>query len=269
MTVELSIQQEMASIRKMYAEDDSQNSFNLLLTGEMGTGKTHIISTARRPIHIDSFDPGGTKLAPITQGIKEGWILVDSRFEKEDPMKPSVAKLWISEMERRDKLQYFNNIGTYVIDSFSSWTNALMGRQLLGANLAGQAPRYTHDYMPVKTQQYNFIRRIMRFPCDFILTGHLKADKDEASSKIIMRLLAIGDASVTLPTLFDEVWVALTKESPTEANKTKYTILTAPKSYYLARTRIGSMKFDQEEKPNIRELLKKAGREVKDLPYEV
>lgn len=264
---ELQIKAEMSRIREMYASDDSQESFNLLLCGEMGVGKTHIIHTARRPIHIDSFDPGGTKVGPVRQGIKEGWILVDSRFEKEDPMKPSVGKLWIEEMDKREKMGYFNNIGTYCIDSFSSWTNALMGKQLLGANIAGQAPRFTHDYQPVKVQQYNFIRRMMRFSCDFILTAHLKGEKDEASGKILMRMLAIGDASITLPTLFDEVWVAVTRESPTELNKTKYLVLTSPKGPYLARTRMGSLKFSQEEEPDIGKLLKKAGREIKHLPY--
>ena len=264
---ELQIKTEMQRIRDMYAADDSQESFNLLLCGEMGTGKTHLLHTARRPIHIDSFDPGGTKLGPLRQGIKDGWILVDTRFEKEDPMKPSVAKQWIEEMDRREKLGYFNAIGTYCIDSFSSWTNALMGKQLLGANIAGQAPRFTHDYMPVKTQQYNFIRRIMRYSCDFVLTAHLKGEKDESTGKILMRLLAIGDANITLPTLFDEVYVAITKESPTEINKTKYFLLTSPKGPYLARTRMGSMKFTQEEEPDLTKLLKKAGREVKHLTY--
>lgn len=264
MTQHLDIQKEIAEIQRMYAEDPTQKTFNLLLTGEMGMGKTHIVSTARRPIHIDSFDPGGTKISPLRKGIEEGWAYIDTRFEREDPMKPSVGDLWIKEMDRREKLGYFAHLGTYVIDSFSSWQAALMNKQLKGAGISGQPPRFTHDYMPVKTWIYNFIRRIMAFPCDFIITGHLKADRDEASGRIIMRLLAIGDSNVVLPTLFDEVWVAVAKDG---ASGPSYSILTSPKSFHLARTRIGSMIFSQNEDPDIFKLMQKAKLNPQHKPY--
>ena len=261
----LDISKEFSKIQQMYAEDSTQESFNMLLCGEMGSGKSHFLSTCRRPIHIDSFDPGGTKIKPLQDGIKEGWVLVDSRFEKEDPTKPTVAKLWLEEMDRRERMSYFNHIGTYAIDSATSWMDALMNRQLQSAGIAGQAPRFTHDYQPVKMLVRNLIRRIMRFPCDFVLTGHLQADKDEVSGKVLMRFVTIGKGSVIIPTLFDEVYVALAEDGP---NGTKYSVLTSPSSHYIARTRIGSMKFDKKEIPDIRKLFTKIGRKMRDLPYE-
>lgn len=260
----LAIQKEFSSIQQMYTEDATQNSFNVLLCGEMGAGKTHCASTGRRPIHWDSFDPGGTKISPVLQGIREGYILVDTRFEHEDPMSPTVGALWAKEMERRTRLGYFNHIGTYVIDSHTQWVDALMNQQLKSAGIAGQAPRFTHDYNPVKVKIRNYIREIMKLPCDFILIGHLDSEKDGVDGRIVKRFGTIGKGSAFLPTLFDEVYVALTKDSP---SGTVYSLLTSPKDNYLARTRMGSMKFAREETPDLRSLMKKAGRSINDLPY--
>lgn len=261
----LEIFKEMDAIREMYANDKSQETFNLLLLGEMGSGKTDLLQTCRRPIHIDSFDPGGTKLRRFRDAITAGWLICDTRWEKEDPMKPTVAEMWIKEMDKREKMGYFDHLGTYALDSKTSWMAAMMNRQLKSAGLAGTPPRFTHDYMPVKTMMNKFIKRMMSFPCDFILTAHFKMEKDETTGKLVCNLLSIGDMATTVPTLFDEVYVAQSKEAP--GGKTAYTILTAPKGLFRARTRMGGGVFAPEEEPDIRKLLTKAGREVKDLPW--
>jgi hypothetical protein len=262
--VTLDIKKEFESIREMYVKDAVQTTFNMLLCGEMGSGKSHMCSTGRRPIHVDSFDPGGTKIKPFQDGIKEGWALIDSRWENEDPMNPTVAKEWLREMTRREKMGYFASIGTYVIDSATTWQEALMNMQLKSAGVAGQPPRWSHDYQPVKTQIKNIIRRMTKLPCDVILTGHLEVEKDETSGKILKRFSTIGKGTAIIPTLFDEVYVAIAED---KSDGTERYILTAPSGHYLARTRIGSMRFERKEVPNIRELLKKAGREIIDLPY--
>jgi hypothetical protein len=262
----LEIKKEMDEIRKLYAEDKTQDSFNLLLIGETGSGKTHLLQTCRRPIHIDSFDIGGTKIPSIRKGIEEGWIIVDSRWEHENPFKPSVIDDWAKVMESRIKMSYFNALGTYCLDSMTSWTEAIMNRTLKKAGLAAHAPRFTHDYMPTKTDIRNFTSELLKLPCDFVLTGHLRADKDEVVGTVAMRLVTIGDLDIKLPSLFDEIWVTQVKDG---SKGPDYSILTSPKGYYkTVRTRIGSGKFDQFEKPDVRYLLQKAGREVKDIKLE-
>ena len=57
----LTIKKEMEEIQNLYRQDKNQQTFNCLILGEMGTGKTHLLQTCRRPIHIDSFDPGGKR----------------------------------------------------------------------------------------------------------------------------------------------------------------------------------------------------------------
>lgn len=262
----LDIRKKMSEIRELYKSDEAQNTFNLLLLGETGTGKTRLLSTCRRPIHIDSFDPGGTKLPCIRKGISEGWIIVDTRWEKDDPYKPFVIDEWRKEMDDRYKINYFHALGTYAIDSLTSWTEALMNRVLRKAGIAAQAPRFTHDYMPTKTDLRNHISDLLKLPCDFVLTGHMKPDKDEVVGTISMRLLTIGDLEVKLPSLFDEIWVTQVKDG---SKGPDYSILTSPKGYHkTVRTRIGSEKFDQFEKPDVRYLLQKAGRDIKDVQME-
>jgi hypothetical protein len=251
----LEIKKEIEELQRLYAEDQTQKTFNCLLLGETGTGKTHLLQTARRPIHIDSFDPGGTK--HLARGIAEGWIIVDSRYEHEDPLKPTAIELWLKEMEKRNSMGYFAHLGTYCVDSSTMWTEAIMNRVLKKAGIAGNAPRFTHDYMPTKTDVRNFVSRLLRLPCDFILTGHLRADKDEVVGSVSMRLVTIGDLDIKLPSLFDEVWITQVKDG---SKGPEYSILTSPKGYYKqVRTRIGSGKFEQFEKPDISYLLSKAG----------
>jgi hypothetical protein len=91
-----------------------------------------------------------------------------------------------------------------------------------------------------------------------IIAGHLRANKDEVVGSVSMRIVTIGDLDTTIPTLFDEVYIAQTKDG---SKGTEYLLLTSPKGYYKqVRTRMGSGKFDQFEKPDITYLLNKAGR---------
>ena len=57
----LDVKAEVAKLQQMYREEPQSGSFNFLLLGEMGTGKTFLLHSARKPIHLDCFDPGGTK----------------------------------------------------------------------------------------------------------------------------------------------------------------------------------------------------------------
>jgi hypothetical protein len=67
-------------------------SFNALIYGSMGSGKTNITRTCRGPVLIHSFDPGGTKT--VRDEIEKGKIYADTRFEIEDPFKPTAFVLW-------------------------------------------------------------------------------------------------------------------------------------------------------------------------------
>lgn len=250
-------------LAKMYASDGKQKSFNLLLLGEMGQGKTFLARTARFPVHIDSFDPGGTK--GLEDYIAKGDIIVDSRYESENPMKPSMYPIWIKEMQSRLDSGYFDHIGTYIIDSSTSWAEMIMNDILKKAGIPGQQPRWAHDYGPQKTLIRNYLKMCLDLPCDFILTGHLKMITDEgAGGKTIFRFATTGQGVITIPTMFDEIWNMTTKDT---SGGLKYQILTQSTGTYACRSRLAKDGLlDKFEEPNIKSILKKAGKSVEDKP---
>lgn len=258
----IDIKKEANELRKMYKEDPRQHTFNILVLGEMGSGKTYMLRTARMPCHIDSFDPGGTK--GLRDEIKAGKILVDSRYEAEDRLKPFVYQLWKTEFERRKKEGYFDHLGTYCIDSSSSWAESIMNRLLQKAGIAGEPPRFTKDYTPQKVEIQNRIQRCLSLPCDFVLTGHLEQVKDEIDGKVRYRYMTTGKGAIIIPTLFDEVYVMDPKRT---SEGVSYRILTKNTGTFAARSRLakGGVLGTYEE-PDIKKLLKKAGMPSEDKP---
>jgi hypothetical protein len=260
---ESAFQTEVQRIRQAYSDDPKQQSFNTLLLGETGTGKTFIMRTARLPVHIDSFDPGGTKC--LCDEIEAGKIIPDTRYESEDRTKPSMYQLWKTEFMRRRKEGYFERIGTYCIDSSTSWAEAIMDRILQKAGIPGEAPRFTKDYVPQKIEIQNILRLCLDLPCDFVLTGHLEQVKDEIDGKVRYRYMTTGKGAIIIPTLFDEIYVMDPKETSAGV---QYRLLTQNTGTYTARSRLakGGV-LDMYEEPDIKKLLRKAGKDTQDKPY--
>lgn len=255
-------------LRTLYTENIRNNVFHLLLLGESGTGKTHLLRTVRKPVHIDSFDPGGT--LHLRDLITKGDIIADTIYEQEDRTRPSAYAKWSSTFDQRYLSGYFTPFSTYVLDSSTMWAEAIMNYVLGKADIAGETPRFTKDYGPQKNHIYNGIRKILTLPCDVIITGHLTAEYEkrvvagevvEVKSK--MEYMTTGVGKVIIPALFSEIWIAFAEPKGTEMT---YKILTAKNGLYHARTRIGSGKFSTFETPDIKALLKKAGWPTEDKP---
>jgi hypothetical protein len=259
--VTLDINAEINKIREYYEQDSRQNSFNALVLGESGSGKTFLARTARRPVHIDSFDPGGTKC--LKDLIDSGDIVADTRWESEDPLKPSEFKKWKKDFEYRRSNGYFEHFGTYILDSATTWSDAIMNYLLAKDGIAGEAPRFTKDYTPQKIMLRNYIFQMCALPCDFILTGHLKLVEDPDKGTIF-RFMTTGQGMVTIPLLFDEIYVMSTKE---KSSGTEYTLLTQSTKLHMARSRMSKNGLLLPvEKPDIKALLKKAGLSCEDKP---
>jgi len=258
----LIIKKEFEAIQKIYQEDPKSNSFNALVLGESGSGKSFMLHTCRGPVHVDSFDPGGSK--GLKKHIEQGLVMVDSRFENEDPMKPTAFTLWEKEMERRLRMGYFDYIGTYVLDSSTTWADSIMNALLKRAGIPGAAPRFTKDYTPQKTTIRNWLKKILSFPCDVIVTGHLEAKEDKESGRMVYRYMTTGQGTTTIPLLFDEIYVMDPKDGSKGIN---YRLLTASTGTNLARSRLAQDGLlDKYEEPNIKKILKKAGYSTDDKP---
>jgi hypothetical protein len=260
---------ELKKVRGFYSGDKMQKRFSAIVTGETNSGKTFILRTARMPVHIDSFDPGGTKC--LKDFIDKGDIVADTRWETEDPFNPKAYAEWKRATELRLQIGYFEQFGTYCIDSLTTLGQAAMNFQLNLKNRAGEAPQHRHDYNPQKVEIENQVRRLMNLSCDFILTGHLRENRDLKSvdktsgikyEEVRFRLHITGQAVITIPLLFDELYVIIGKGNPPRRE-----MLIDSLGEYIARSRLkADGKLKATEEPNIKELLKKSGLEWKDKP---
>lgn len=262
---------ELKKVRSYYAGDALQKRFSALVTGETNAGKTYILRTARKPIHIDSFDPGGTKC--LQDLIDKGDVIADTQWEDDDPFNPDKFAKWMKATDLRFQIGYFNQFGTYALDSATTFGDAVMGYQLAGRGQAGETPNWGKDYVPQKTFMTNYIRKLMRLPCDFVLTGHLREIRKVLAvdnktgvvrEDVKYRFYTTGQAVVTIPLLFDEIYVIVGEEG---RDGPRRKMLVDSLGTYIARSRLkANGRLNSIEEPDIKSLLKKIGLDWSDKP---
>lgn len=263
--------QELKKVKDYYQGDPLQQRFSALVTGETNAGKTYLLRTARKPIHIDSFDPGGTKC--LSDLIAKGDVIADTQWEADDPFKPDRFAKWMRAIDVRFQIGYFEQFGTYCLDSATTFGEAVMAYQLESKNRAAETPQHRHDYNPQKVFMTNYIKKLMRLPCDFILTGHLREIRKVINvdtktgvvrEDVKYRFYTTGQAVVTIPLLFDEIYVITGKEGP---NGPKREMLIDSLGTYIARSRLKrNGVLNPVEPPDVKALLKKAGFPTQDKP---
>ena len=274
--LDLDLKEHFDKIRSQYETSSSKNTFNALIMGDPGSGKTFGMRHARGPVLIHSFDSGGSK--GLQKYIDLGRVIVDTSFENDDPSSPTAFRKWEEEFMRLNDSGAFESIGTYVIDSLSSMSDSLMNA-VLHAN--GRAPRKgkvglnhrsgnivaipeLRDYQIQMVTLVQELALCTAIPCDFIAIAHLKYDKDEVTGKRSAGPNLTGQLTTRIPGLFDEVLIATSKATSGDA---EYSYLTQTDGLLQGRTRLGAEGvFKKYEPQNLQTLLKKAGFDITDKP---
>ena len=252
----------VSRIREDYARQANQYQ-NFLLYGDFGTGKTSMLATCPRPVLVDSFDPGGTKTRALQLLIERGDIVVDSRWETDSWKSPWAFKEWERVMRERAEEGFFETFGTYALDSLTRWAVSMMYEILKrGSKRTGPRPGTTPEIQDYLTQQLtaaDWLGWLMDLPCHVVCTGHIGLERDEVTGRMHTGLLLWGKLAVQAPLVFDEKYV-------TRVERDRHVVLTQNDGIWQAETRMGGKLFDKFEEPNIKALLKKAGRPCEDRP---
>jgi len=94
--------------------------------------------------------------------------------------------------------------------------------------------------------------------------GHDSSDKDDATGKMFISLMITGKLVRRVPLLFDEMYVAMTKET---SKGIEYQLLTQKTGLYQAKSRLAKMgELETYEVPDIKAILRKTGRDTNDKP---
>lgn len=257
----LDLTKEAQRVMDFYKSDPRTETFNAVIYGPLGVGKSWILRTCRHPVLVHSFDPGGQKTNRDV--VKDGWFMVDSRFEMETPKAPKVMELWDKEYEYLKKIGFFNHLGTFVLDSGTTWAQCIMYWVLKKAGRSGGTP-FQQDWLPQMNIMENALRDILSLPCDFIFIGHEASSKDEGTGRMFISLDITGKLKVRVPLLFDEIYHAQAKETSKGVERQ---LLTQSTGLFTARSRLSKGgAIDQYEEMNIKKILKKAGLPHEDKP---
>lgn len=241
-----------------YATTKQNNKANFIIAGRPGCGKTRLIGTAPAPILIDSFDPGGTKT--LKDEIAKGRVFIDTAYESV-VNDPSVAggrmtfTNWQQSFNMRAREGFFDNLGTYAIDSGTRWIESIIDF-IAGKEKRKHGELQLQDYKTLQIMVKDFLTVLTNLPCNFIFTMHLDVGQDAVTGKTLTKLMVPGKSSTTIPSLFDEYYVMEVEE---KANGLTRMLLTEIDGRVDARTRIGANIFSAKEPPHIANLLKKAG----------
>ena len=247
---------------EVYYNSTKKDKVNWLIYGDYGTGKTTLLTTAIRPIYVFSFDPGG---CTVLEDMPPGSAVLDTAYEIENRKHPSAFSKWETTYQKLKQSDAFSRCGTVVIDSLTNFGEALMNHIIAKAGRPDTTPQI-QDYYTLQAALRDIISDCTNLPCDFILTAHIGTDKDQLTGRLIADILIPGKAAPKfIPLQFSEVLVTLVTDGPNK--KPHYGLLTAPQSYFKARTRIGrGGKFELVEEPDLCALRAKAGKPITHLP---
>lgn len=255
----------LTDVAAEYKENTSASAkYNrVLIYGGTGAGKTYSLQTFRLPLWVDSFDPGGSVC--LSNFVQTGKAVVRSTYEGDNWDRPTAFENWDRAFTKDVTSGIFSQVGTYCLDSATTWAQTAMNIVLSKAGRSGGVPQQ-NDWYPQMILIEKSMRRIMDLPCDVVFICHDDAVKDELTGGLSRLPLLTGKLSKRIPLLFREMYYACTKRT---SKGIEYMWQTQADSQTAARSRnaaIAKIKIEMNEPSNFRELAKKWGGLDNDLP---
>lgn len=211
------------------------------------------------------FDPDGAFGLRDVVGPEHG-IFADTRWSYDDYKRPNAFRDWQNEMKRRLNSDFFEGIGTYMLDSTTMWTEAIMNDIMFRLGTPGSMPAdYDKHWGPQKKAIRKGISDVLKRECNVILTGHLKTIKDRKGVIMKYEYRTTGDLAQYIPALFAETWIMDPRKA---GNGIDYRVLTQSTGLKTARSRLaGNGLLDTYEPADMRHILKKAGFPIDNKPW--
>jgi hypothetical protein len=257
-----------------YAERRDQyqsrrKSFNALVMGDYGTGKTKSLATLPGPLALFQFDPGGAN--SLEPEIQNGAPIYIFDYSADDPASPKAFRQFEKDLREMKKDGYLDEFKAVALDSLTTFADVLMST-ILHAN--GRAPREGNlnlnhkagqvvavpeirDYQVQMVTMADFLGFFCGIQPHFICNAHITLEKDEVSGRMYSFPLVTGKLKQQIPLLFDEVYVA---RATSKSGGMEYRFLTEPKGIHRARTRLGvGGKLAAAEEQNYTTILTKCG----------
>ena len=266
----LDIKVEAAKLREMYAASPKLNKFHGLIIGEKGAGKTSLISTFPAPILVHSFDPSGSIV--LKDAIKTGRVIVDARYEQDDLYHPTAYLKWEDEFNRLGSGGFFDSLGTYVLDSTTTFANSVIWQIMkkegrIPASMRAQTDdkkqgMRIQDWGTVLNLLIMLSRQLSNLPCHTVMLGHISKEKDEVTQEFVNLIALPGKAQTQVPVNLPELLVLRAKEA---AGKIERTLLTQDSGAYRAVSRMAAGgKLLPVEPSDLKAILKKVGYDFED-----
>jgi len=217
-----------------------------MVVGKNGSGKSIFASTFPTPGFVFDFDKGILSY--------RGKDFDYEQFENS-------AMGWIKFEQAVQAVVKDEKYKTLVLDSTTSMTARSLERamQLDPKRAAGGNPTMAH-YGMSKNLILGYINRLLAVEKNLVVISHVRPIKDEVTGQITFQPLLGGDMPDRIPTMFDEVYYAVTQR---KGDVTQYLIQTVSIGYYCASSRLsGVQKLLPDFLPNdYNEIMKYLGKE--------
>lgn len=189
---------------------------NIMLLGYSGSGKTSQILTLPGKTFCYLFDPSAlhtlaghdidyemfvpTRLNISAQSLKKGRS--DIPVKKVDAHE--VYTRFAADFTDKVESGFFNDYDTVVLDSFTTFSDAVMDRVMHLNGRLGQQPGQDDWAAQMQTIKSVF-RELSSLTCSVVGIGHVEFKQEEESGKMMNVIILTGQLRTRIPLLFSDI----------------------------------------------------------------